>query len=451
MPQIGSNSTSTAYTEALSHIEETAETLRTLHDKAEKTADETTLDAINAQRNSCLTNLSSSLTIYLSKSNLTQSDTATSQPMTKVSQASPAMSQPPYHPIAHYPFSLPYNALTEDLPSFNSKHWQWSGFWDEFKRKIDSQPVSPAQKLRILKKCLIGEALETINDLADIDSNYVIATRILTTRYNNALKARLQLECEIASLQPRSHSNKDQLLVLNKLYPLSLEYCRLSGTSGSELLRTVLQKFRGDLQEKVLIKHEDETNPSIDSVLQCIETNLMRALTIEDTICSINDRTPITVQPAQPQECPSNHSLQPTMLRYQPFYPACQPAHHSQSPSDPPYPANPQQYAEIQYSSGPMYQPQPVQSMPPLNRTPKKRRSSEKQEEKCAFCNKHSRSVSCKTFPLNQRLDRCNDLKLCHKCLSSTHNHTHCTATCTNCHGPHHYALCQSNTDFHVT
>lgn len=74
------------------------------------------------------------------------------------------------------------------IPTFHGDFSQWSSFYDIFNTLIIKNPsLSNVQRLMHLKGCLTGEPLNLINNLQLTNTNFDIAIKTLTDRYENKL------------------------------------------------------------------------------------------------------------------------------------------------------------------------------------------------------------------------------------------------------------------------
>uniref|UniRef100_A0A8L8K713 DUF5641 domain-containing protein n=1 Tax=Heligmosomoides polygyrus TaxID=6339 RepID=A0A8L8K713_HELPZ len=72
------------------------------------------------------------------------------------------------------------------IPEFSGKCWEWDNFWELFNSTVHSQPLSNLQKFNYLRRCLKGEALESISRFQVSSSNYELAIERLTEKYGRS-------------------------------------------------------------------------------------------------------------------------------------------------------------------------------------------------------------------------------------------------------------------------
>ena len=101
-----------------------------------------------------------------------------------------------------------------ELPKFSCQYKDWTHFHEQFVISVHANSTIPdVQKFNYLKACLSGEALQLVSLLPLSNSNYHIALKSLTNRYNN------------------------QRLIVNSHPDTILQMKPLNGESASELRR----------------------------------------------------------------------------------------------------------------------------------------------------------------------------------------------------------------------
>ncbi|KAK5985435.1 hypothetical protein GCK32_016974 [Trichostrongylus colubriformis] len=130
-----------------------------------------------------------------------------------------------------------------DLSTFDGNPLEYAEYFARFSALIgDKKQLDDATKFSLLKSCLKGRALQSIQGLALIGPNYHIALDILKSRYDDKVTTRHILFSQLANLPP--YDSKEITLgaiLLNKLprYVRSRIYDRTGNTHNltpSELL-----------------------------------------------------------------------------------------------------------------------------------------------------------------------------------------------------------------------
>ncbi|CAG5010856.1 unnamed protein product [Parnassius apollo] len=71
------------------------------------------------------------------------------------------------------------------LPTFDGNATNWLEFRDQFDAVVNDSNIKPILKLKYLRGCLTGSALNVISSLDYCEESYAIAWRLLCERYNN--------------------------------------------------------------------------------------------------------------------------------------------------------------------------------------------------------------------------------------------------------------------------
>ena len=135
-----------------------------------------------------------------------------------------------------------------DLPKFNGQYKGWTPFYEQFLASVDSNTVIPdIQKFNYLKASLTGEALQLVSHLPLSNSNYKIALKSLTDRYNNErliVNSHLDAILQLKPLRSESASELRQVFVSFEENLMAIEALNVNTEASSFIwVRIVSEKL----------------------------------------------------------------------------------------------------------------------------------------------------------------------------------------------------------------
>ena len=133
-----------------------------------------------------------------------------------------------------------------DLPKFNGQYKGWTPFYEQFLASVDSNTVIPdIQKFNYLKTSLTGEALQLVSHLPLSNSNYKIALKSLTDRYNNErliVNSHLDAILQLKPLRSESASESRQLFVSLEENLMAIEALNVNTEASSFIWVRIVSK-----------------------------------------------------------------------------------------------------------------------------------------------------------------------------------------------------------------
>ncbi|EYB82201.1 hypothetical protein Y032_0364g3548 [Ancylostoma ceylanicum] len=111
-----------------------------------------------------------------------------------------------------------------EVPSFGGNLSEYPEFWARLSTLVHNIPqLDNSTKFSLLKSCLHGDALQSIQGLAITAANYPVAVDILRTRYDDPVTTRHILYTQLASL-PACHDVKNLQSFYAQMYALFRQY-----------------------------------------------------------------------------------------------------------------------------------------------------------------------------------------------------------------------------------
>ncbi|KAK5977582.1 hypothetical protein GCK32_010758 [Trichostrongylus colubriformis] len=293
-----------------------------------------------------------------------------------------------------------------DLPTFDGKLLEFPEFFSRYSTLIGNKAeLDDTNKFSLLKSCLRGRALQSIQGLAITAENYHIALDILKKRYDDKVMTRHILFSQLANLPPCDPEGRNLQSLYNKMFALTRQLCAYGDDSNEVALGAILlNKLPRHIRSKIFDKTGNTHN--------LVPTELMHIL------------TEIVHKEATLQEI-EFHCKAVTNLREEGY-------------------VSVQRFQKFQREK-----PRRETQFSGVYSRPKEPTSAPAAYEKptfCSFCdsNQHS-SFDCTHFPTPQhRIQITRDKRLCFNCLSSKHRTKECQSkrSCQKCSKRHHTSLC---------
>ncbi|EYB90112.1 hypothetical protein Y032_0223g2662 [Ancylostoma ceylanicum] len=128
-----------------------------------------------------------------------------------------------------------------DLPTFDGNLLEFPEFFARFTALIGSKKqLDDTTKFSLLKSCLKGRALQSIQGLALTTNNYAIALDILKSRYDDKVTIRHILFSQLANLPQCDPEGKHLQSLYNKMYSLTRQFCIYEDDSKEVALGAIL-------------------------------------------------------------------------------------------------------------------------------------------------------------------------------------------------------------------
>ena len=151
------------------------------------------------------------------------------------------------------------------LPKFSGQYKDWTPFYEQFVASVHTNnTIADVQKFNYLKASLSGEALQLVSHLPLSNSNYHIALKSLTDRYNNQrLIVNSHLD-SILQLQPLHGESASELRKLFVNFEENLMAIEALGVKTNSVISFGLEFYRKDW-----IRNLDVNGKSITQVKTC--------------------------------------------------------------------------------------------------------------------------------------------------------------------------------------
>ncbi|CAJ0595361.1 unnamed protein product [Cylicocyclus nassatus] len=283
-----------------------------------------------------------------------------------------------------------------DLPTFDGNLLDYPEFSARFATLVANKTqLDDTTKFSLLKSCLRGRALQSIQGLSMTAENYHIAMDILKTLYDDKVTVRHILFTKLAQLPPCDPEGRHLPNLYNQMFSLVRQFANNHDDSSETALGALLlNKLPLRVRSLVYDRTSNDHNVSPSELLHLL-TDIVR-----------KDSTLFEME-----------------------YHARPPAHQR----------NPAQGFHVALSKAPR---------------PRKVPNERKKHRKCPFCDSTAHlAIECDAFPtMKERIDQVKRRKLCFNCLSTSHNTKDCTSKyrCMFCSRKHHSSLCFRSNRFHT-
>uniref|UniRef100_W6NUL9 Integrase catalytic domain-containing protein n=1 Tax=Haemonchus contortus TaxID=6289 RepID=W6NUL9_HAECO len=290
-----------------------------------------------------------------------------------------------------------------DLPSFDGNLLEYPEFFARYSTLIgDKTELDDTTKFSLLKSCLRGRALHSIEGLALTASNYRIALDILKTRYDDKVTTRHILFSQLANLPTCDPEGKNLQSLYNKMFALTRQFCAYEDDSKEIALGAILtNKLPRHIRSRIYDATGNSHNLTPTELLNILTSIVHKEATLQEIE----------------------------------FH--CKSFQHAREDG----------YASLYRSQRKKLQEEPRnQREPPYTRRIRTTKPTSEKFRRCAFCESNQHSVfHCSKFPTPQlRAQITRDKKLCFNCLSSKHRTKECPSSrlCQTCMRRHHTTLC---------
>ncbi|KAK6027473.1 peptidase family A16 [Ostertagia ostertagi] len=289
-----------------------------------------------------------------------------------------------------------------DLPSFDGNLLEYPEFFARYSTLIgDKKELDDTTKFSLLKSCLRGRALHSIQGLALTATNYQIALDILKTRFDDKVTTRHILFSQLANLPPCDPEGKNLQSLYNKMFALTRQFCSYEDDSKEIALGAILiNKLPRHIRSRIYDATGNSHNLTPTELLHILTSIVHKEATLQEIEFHCK-----SFQHPHEDAYASLHRSQKKNFRESPRF---------------------------------RREPTHTRRLQPTNSTSNKLR--------CTFCesNQHS-TFYCTKFPTPQlRAQITRDKKLCFNCLSSKHRTKECPSKkfCQTCARRHHTTLC---------
>ncbi|KAK6031060.1 zinc knuckle [Ostertagia ostertagi] len=279
-----------------------------------------------------------------------------------------------------------------ELPTFDGNLLEYPEFSARFATLVGNKPqLDNTTKFCLLKSCLRGRALQSIQGLSMTAENYNIAMDILRTHFDDKVTMRHILYTKLSQLPPCDPEGHHLPVLYNRMFSLVRQFCNGEDDSketalGALLLNKLPLRVRSQIYDKTGNSH----NVTPSELLHLL-TDIVRK---DSTLFEIEYHS---------KQSPQLSNLHQSFVAKE--------GHQSNN-------------------SRPL--PRPSTTKGKIKR--------------CQFCNStfHA-STDCNIFPTpKQRSEQAKIRQLCYNCLSNRHSTKECTSRflCTFCSKKHHSSLC---------
>ena len=415
----------------------------------------------------------------------------------------PQLQYPTIHPSLHglpYPnANLPYpQAMMPppgfprlpriELMKFDGEISRWKIFWQQFNEIVHSRPdLSHSDKYAYLNGCVEGDAKRVIEALPMLSENYLMAIQMLKQQYNDEQSFRLVIKKRIMHLKAKSDDPRDLMQMYNEVKALLTQASYTGEVQKNHyLILDVLAKFPRFVQEHVRL-HFDSNDYTMDEMLEvtrkllsmkmfCDEMDELDGSTTNESRVRYNDGSTVTENCVRLNNgSPMNESRSrimnnsngsmaiESMERIRNVsYGSTTNESRRRKTNDPTGSATTESPERIhnewngstvtenrariknepnRRSNVPNYRndqnpPHPI------------RPHAEPESGVCPLCgDTHQNAMTCdKVKTIEERHEVIMKKGLCRRCLGRSHLARTCDKTCHICQGPHHAAICDTNT-----
>ena len=153
-----------------------------------------------------------------------------------------------------------------DLPTFDGNLLEFPEFFSRYSTLIGNKAeLDDTNKFSLLKSCLRGRALQSIQGLAITAENYHIALDILKRRYDDKVTTRHILFSQLANLPPCDPDGRNLQSLYNKMFALTRQLCAYGDDSNEVALGAILlNKLPRHIRSKIFDNSEIHTQSHPD-------------------------------------------------------------------------------------------------------------------------------------------------------------------------------------------
>ncbi|KAK6028305.1 Pao retrotransposon peptidase [Ostertagia ostertagi] len=303
-------------------------------------------------------------------------------------QASSSQLQGPSNSLLNF---VDASILTKlELPTFDGNLLEYPEFASRFATLVGNKTqLDNTTKLSLLKSCLRGRALQSIQGLSMTPENFAVAMDILRTHYDDKVTMRHILYTKLAQLPDCDPEGRNLQTLYNRMFALVRQFANSNDDSSEEALGAILlNKLPARVKSRIYDMTTHSHNLSPSELLRLL-TDIVRkeSVLFEMDYHSKSNQTP--------------HSQ-----------------HHGFHVI-----ANPKNQRQLQA----------VRSRQKL--------------KLCPYCSRNHLPIFCDSFVTPQlRSRRAKELRMCLNCLSNQHLIKDCRSkrTCKFCNKRHHTSLCFS-------
>uniref|UniRef100_A0A914UNU3 Peptidase aspartic putative domain-containing protein n=1 Tax=Plectus sambesii TaxID=2011161 RepID=A0A914UNU3_9BILA len=330
-----------------------------------------------------------------------------------------------------------------ELPTYDGDPLKWSGFWDTFEATVNTQEISPIQKLNYLMSKLTGAAFEALDGITRSNDNYEIAVELLKERFGQARQIKQALYAQLRNIPKASEKTEELRRTLTGVDRVARQLKAMGEDLNQDSLITqFLEKLPDDIVLEVgKGKHRNEA----------WQMDQLRAA-LEDIVCNREDLLRIKIYSKSEDEKMAQSFL-PNRSRNVPTNVfgvlICEEESNEKDGT-----------LQIEHKAKMNKQKPPIhkdkQMLDSLAETiitalaTEIKRNVNLTEKRgtrypCVFCGENHFNDQCKMYRTREaRQEKIMEKKLCFRCLRQRHMAKDCRTTrpCHYCDGNHHRALC---------
>ncbi|KAK5981418.1 RTR1-type domain-containing protein [Trichostrongylus colubriformis] len=286
-----------------------------------------------------------------------------------------------------------------ELPTFDGNLLEYPEFASRFATLVGNKTQRDnTTKFSLLKSCLRGRALQSIQGLSMTPENFTIAMDILRTHYDDKVTMKHILYTKLAQLPDCDPEGRNLQTLYNRMFALIRQFTNGNDDSNETALGAILiNKLPARVKSRIYDMTGHSHNLSPSELLRLL-TDIVRK---EATLFEMDHHS-------------RPHQLPPS--QHHGFFTATRPKAYRQT-----------------------------QAMRPDRQAQAIRRGQKTRP--CSYCNRNHLPISCDSFATpHQRSRRVKELRLCFNCLSGKHSTKDCRSkrTCKFCSKRHHSSLCFS-------
>ncbi|KAK6026028.1 Pao retrotransposon peptidase [Ostertagia ostertagi] len=287
-----------------------------------------------------------------------------------------------------------------ELPTFDGNLLDYPEFWARFATLVDNKSqLDDTTKFSLLKSCLRGRALQSVQGLSLTSANYRIAVDILKTHYDDKVTMRHILFTKLAQLPACDPEGRHLPTLYNRMFSLVRQFCNGYDDSketalGALLLNKLPLRVRSQIYDRTSNSH----NVTPSELLHLL-TDIVR-----------KDSTLFEIE------------------------------YHTRRSAD---------TKHIDYGFHTNARTLRPTSNSATTRSTEEGHTPKKPTKSCPYCNStlHN-AMKCNIFTsIKQRSAQAKVLRLCFNCLSSIHPSKECPSkySCRYCSKRHHSSLCRQS------
>ncbi|WKX90962.1 hypothetical protein Q1695_009644 [Nippostrongylus brasiliensis] len=291
-----------------------------------------------------------------------------------------------------------------ELPSFSGDIFEFQEFWARYNTLIHSKrTISDATKFSLLKSCLRGRALHTIDGLPITNENYTRAVDILRSTYDNPSALRHLIYTKLLHLPQCDPEGRHLQELYFKMLRLVRQYTAITPDSPEYGLGALLyNKLPRFVKSKLYDMTDGQKNLTPSELMRLLEGIVRK----ESTLCQIDAFS------------------------------------------------TPYQQSSYYMTNRSTWQPQHLSTHHSTQLNPQANSPSRRYATPCPFCSRPSHNAEqCRTISTAEdRRKFAKSGKMCLKCLQQGHSTISCNhPPCYICQYHHHPALCYKKTSNELT